>query len=65
VGFITHYLQHDIDWELVVPLVLGGLCGGPIGARLSLRLKSQRLMAFVAVALTIAGFALVLRHVIG
>jgi uncharacterized membrane protein YfcA len=65
VGFITHYFQHDIDWELVVPLVLGGLCGGPIGARLSLRLKSQRLMTFVAVALTVAGFALVLRHVIG
>lgn len=65
VGFVTHYLQHDIDWAYVVPLVLGGLCGGPIGARLSLRLKSQRLMIFVAVALTIAAFALVLRHVIG
>ena len=65
VGLVTHYLEHDIDWAYVVPLVLGGLCGGPIGARLSLRLKSSRLMLFVAVALTIAAFALVLRHVIG
>lgn len=65
VGFLTHYLQHDIDWGYVVPLVIGGLCGGPIGARLSLRLKSRRLMVFVAVALAVAAFALVLRHVIG
>lgn len=65
VGFAAHYLQDDIDWAMVVPLVAGGLCGGPIGARLSLRLKSGRLMLFVAVALTIAAFALVLRHVIG
>lgn len=65
VGFITHYLQNDVDWEYVVPLVAGGLLGGPIGARLSLHLKSSRLMLFVAVALVIAAFALVLRHVIG
>jgi uncharacterized membrane protein YfcA len=65
VGFVTHYLQNDIDWKDVVPLVLGGLAGGPIGARLSLRLKSTRLMLFVAAALIIAAFALVLRHVIG
>ncbi|HET9096984.1 MAG TPA: sulfite exporter TauE/SafE family protein, partial [Candidatus Baltobacteraceae bacterium] len=64
VGFAAHYVQHDIDWALVLPLVVGGLCGGPIGARLSLRLKSPRLMLFVAVALTIAAFALVLRHVV-
>lgn len=65
VGLVAHYLQHDIDWAYVVPLVIGGLCGGPIGARLSLRLQSQRLMLFVAAALTVAAFALVLRHVIG
>lgn len=65
VGFITHYLQNDIDWRYVVPLVVGGLLGGPIGARLSLRLKSNRLMIFVATALIIAAFALVLRHFIG
>jgi uncharacterized membrane protein YfcA len=65
VGFITHYFEHNIDWALIVPLVLGGLLGGPVGARLSLRLKSHRLMTSVAVALVIAGFALVLRHVIG
>jgi uncharacterized membrane protein YfcA len=65
VGFITHYLQNDIDWSYVVPLVAGGLVGGPIGARLSLRLKSGRLMVFVATALCIAALALILRHFIG
>lgn len=65
IGFITHYLQNDVRWKDVVPLVAGGLLGGPIGARLSLRLKSNRLMLFVAAALVVAAFALVLRHVIG
>lgn len=65
VGFAAHYLQNDIDWQDVLPLVAGGLIGGPIGARLSLKLKSRRLMLFVAAALTLAAFALVLRHIIG
>ena len=65
VGFVTHYIQHDIDWSYVIPLVTGGVLGGPIGARLSMRLKSTRLMLFVAAALCIAAFALILRHFIG
>lgn len=65
IGFATHYLQNDVDWKYVVPLVAGGLMGGPIGARLSLKIKSGRLMLLLAVALIIAAFALVLRHVIG
>jgi uncharacterized membrane protein YfcA len=65
IGFVTHCLQNDVAWQDVVPLVAGGLMGGPIGARLSLRLKSNRLMLFVAAALIVAAFALVLRHVIG
>lgn len=62
IGFATHWWQHDIYWAFVAPLVLGGLIGGPIGARLSLRLKQTRLMVFVAAALTIAALALVVRH---
>jgi uncharacterized membrane protein YfcA len=65
IGFLTHYLQNDIEWQDVVPLVIGGVMGGPIGARLSLRLNSHRLLLFVAVALVAAAFALVLRHFIG
>ena len=64
VGFVTHYFQRDIDWEYVVPLVIGGLCGGPLGAQLSLRLKSSRLLIYVASALTIAALALIARHLI-
>ena len=41
VGLITHALQHDIRLEYAIPLIAGGLCGGPIGARLSLRLDRK------------------------
>ena len=64
-GFVTHVVQHDIRWNDAVPLAIGGVLGGPIGARLSLRIKSQRLLVLVAVALTLAAAALVFRHIIG
>ena len=64
-GFLTHVVQHDVRWNVAVPLAIGGLFGGPVGARLSSRIKSQRLLVLVAVALTIAALALVFRHVTG
>ena len=63
VGLVTHAAQHDIDLAYAPPLVLGGLCGGPIGARLSLRLKSRNLLIFVASALILAAASLTLRHI--
>lgn len=63
VGLAVHGLQHDVRLGDVLPLVLGGLCGGPLGAKLSLRLKSPQLLAFVSAALVIAAVSLVLRHV--
>jgi len=62
VGLVTHAYQHDIDLADVVPLVAGGLLGGPVGARLSRLVSGPRLMTLVAVALTIAAASLVLRH---
>lgn len=62
VGLATHWWQRDIRWEFVLPLALGGIIGGPIGARLSLRLGQTRLLVFVAIALTVAALALILRH---
>jgi uncharacterized protein len=64
VGFATHWWQGDIHWAFVAPLVLGGLLGGPIGARLSLRLPQRRLMVLVACALAIAAVALVVRDIV-
>ena len=64
VGLIVHGLQHDIQVADVLPLVAGGLCGGPIGARLSLRLKSPQLLIVVGVALVCVALSLALRHVI-
>jgi len=62
VGLTVHAFQHDIRVRDIVPLVIGGLCGGPIGARLSLRLRSRQLLIFVAVALAVGAISLVLRH---
>jgi uncharacterized membrane protein YfcA len=62
VGLVAHALQHDINLGDVVPLVAGGLLGGPIGARLSLRLKSPQLLVAVAAALLIVAVSLVWRH---
>jgi uncharacterized membrane protein YfcA len=61
VGLTMHALQHDIRVDEILPLVLGGLCGGPLGARLSLRLKSAQLLVFVAGALVLAALLLVAR----
>jgi uncharacterized membrane protein YfcA len=63
-GLIVHGLQHDIRVAYVIPLVLGGLCGGPIGARLSLRLRSQQLLIFVGIALVLVAGSLGLRHIL-
>lgn len=61
-GLITHILQRDVVGSDVVPLVAGGLLGGPIGARLSLRLRSPQLLIVVAIALVIAAVTLVWRQ---
>jgi len=61
-GLITHILQHDVVGRDVVPLVAGGLLGGPIGARLSLRLRSPQLLIVVAIALVVAAITLVWRQ---
>jgi uncharacterized membrane protein YfcA len=61
-GLITHILQHDVVGSDVVPLVCGGILGGPIGARLSLRLRSPQLLIVVAIALVTAAITLVWRQ---
>lgn len=63
-GLIVHGLQHDILRSDVIPLVAGGLCGGPIGARLSLKLESPQLLMFVGIALVLVAASLGLRHII-
>lgn len=62
-GLIVHGFEHDIDLHDVIPLVAGGLCGGPVGARLSLRLQSQHLLIFVGVALVLVAASLAFRHI--
>jgi uncharacterized membrane protein YfcA len=60
-GLIVHYFQHDILMRDIIPLVAGGVCGGPIGARLSLKLHSQQLLVLVGIALVFVAVSLSLR----
>ncbi len=62
VGLVVHALQRDIDLPAVVPLVAGGLLGGPVGARLSSKLKSPQLLVVVAFALVAVAGSLIWRH---
>jgi len=64
IGLGVHALQHDVRFADIVPLALGGLLGGPLGARLSLRLQSPQLLMLVACALIVTACALVVRHLI-
>lgn len=61
-GLVVHALQHDVLLRDVLPLVAGGLLGGPIGAQLSLRLKSPHLLVIVGIALICVAGSLALRH---
>jgi uncharacterized membrane protein YfcA len=63
-GLVTHFAQHDVRFGDIVPLVLGGLLGGPLGAQLSLRLKSPHLLVIVGIALICVAASLALRHLI-
>jgi hypothetical protein len=62
VGLVVHIAQHDVIGRDVIPLVAGGLLGGPVGARLSLRLKSPQLLIIVAIALVTAAVTLIWRQ---
>ena len=62
VGLATHAYEHSIWTQAIVPLIAGGLCGGPLGARLSMKLKSPALMLLVGIALSMAAVTLIGRH---
>lgn len=64
-GLIVHAFQHDVKLGDVIPLVAGGLCGGPVGARLSLKLKSPQLLVVVGIALIFVAGSLAFRHLVG
>ncbi len=62
VGLAVHALQRDIDVNDILPLVAGGLLGGPLGARFSLKMKSPQLLLVVAFALVAVAGSLIWRH---
>lgn len=63
VGVIAHDIAGDIDWSFAIPLAVGGLIGGQLGAAAARRLTSPQLMIVLATSLLLAFSGLVLRHV--
>jgi hypothetical protein len=62
VGLVVHALQRDVDLRDIVPLLGGGLLGGPIGARLSKNIKSPHLLLVVAFGLVVVAGSLIWRQ---
>jgi uncharacterized membrane protein YfcA len=62
VGITTHILAGDAQWNLVVPLVLGGLVGGSFGPGIAKRISSPQLINLLVAAFFLAAIGLVIRH---
>lgn len=61
-GFAVHAFQGDIDWQVAIPLAVGGTLGGQIGPQIARRLSSRALVTTLAFAIFLAGLALALNH---
>ena len=62
-GILTHAYFGHFDLRVGTPLVLGGLLGGNIGARLASRVSPKRLTWLLAGLLIAAALALVAKHI--
>jgi len=62
VGLITHVLQHDVDLAYGIPLLLGGVGGGQLGARMAKRVPAAHLGRWLAAALVVAAGGLIWKH---
>jgi hypothetical protein len=61
-GVAAHALNGSIDWSDALPLALGGLAGGQIGAKVSKYLSGPRLVRILAIVLTVAAASLIGDH---
>jgi len=64
VGILGHAYFGDIDWTVMVPLVIGGLVGGSIAPPIARRVSSPALITLLAIALIAAAAGLALRHIV-
>jgi uncharacterized membrane protein YfcA len=62
VGIATHVLAGDAQWNLVLPLALGGLAGGSFGPGIAKRISSPQLINLLVAAFVLAAVGLVIRH---
>jgi hypothetical protein len=61
-GVLTHALTGGINWFDALPLAVGGVAGGQLGARFSRRLSGPVLLRMLAAILTIAAASLIVQH---
>lgn len=62
VGLASHLALHDVKLAYAIPLVLGGLLGGQIGAKTAGRMSPATLTRVLGFALAAAAVALVGKH---
>ena len=62
VGLVAHVYARDVDWNLAVPLAVGGLAGGQIGALLAHKLSPRRILQLTALLVSLAAVTLLLKH---
>ena len=62
VGIATHIIAGDAQWNLVLPLALGGLAGGSFGPGVAKRISSPQLINLLVAAFILAAVGLVIRH---
>ncbi len=62
-GVATQALTGDINWSDALPLALGGIAGGQIGAKLSRYLSGPRLVRILAIVLSLAAASLISQHI--
>ncbi len=62
-GVATQAFQGSIDWASALPLALGGVAGGQIGAKASKYVSGPRLVRIVAIVLTLAAVSLAGDHI--
>jgi uncharacterized protein len=58
---IANILIHGLDWELLIPLVIGSVPGTLLGARLAPRVPQSYIRRGIVVVLTMSGIALLFK----
>ena len=55
ISFGIYYFHGNIDWQLIIPVTLGSMVGGYLGAKLMKKLPSKQLKKFFGIFMILSG----------